>query len=68
MSNYDFGSTIPDDLPITKRVAAEIRTAAQSNTGINGFKLPGMFAQSLLNGLADLENRLNALEAGKVDG
>lgn len=62
MSNFDFGSEIPDDLPVTKRVATEIRTAAQTNTGINGFRLPGMFAQSLLNGIAELETRLNALE------
>ncbi|MFC9768878.1 hypothetical protein [Rhodococcus jostii] len=63
MANFDFGSDIPNDLPVTKRVSEEVNAAARANTGINGFRVQGLTSQALFNGLADLEARLNAIEA-----
>lgn len=64
---YDFNSDDRADLPITSRVANEMRELARVNTGAKGLLLPGFFAQSLLDGIAQLEARVNSLEQSRGD-
>ncbi|UTT48853.1 hypothetical protein [Rhodococcus gordoniae] len=61
MNNFDFGSQVSDDLPITKAVIARAREVASK--GARPTEFPKIVSDALLNGLAELESRLNAIEA-----